>query len=83
MYKLLISIFLCSCVSLSTHEKSLKKIKELEFESMSCQLDISEFQRLISKLEEEQYKNLICRKKIYKCSVNLSEAYEFLHDTIE
>ena len=83
MYKLLISILLCSCVSLSTHEKSLKRIKELEVESMSCQMDIAEFQRLMSKLEEEQFRNSICKRKVYKCSLRLSEAYEFLHDTIE
>ena len=83
MYKLLISIFLCSCVSLSTHEKSLKKIKELEFESMSCQLDIAEFQRLMVKLEEEQFRNSICKRKVYKCSLRLSEISEFLHESIE
>ena len=83
MYKLLISIFFCSCVSLSTHEKSLKRIKELEFESMSCQLDITEFQRLMVKLEEEQFRNSICKRKVYKCSLRLSEISEFLHESIE
>ena len=83
MYKLLISIFLCSCVSLSTHEKSIKRIKELEFESMSCQLDAAEFQNSMARLEEEKFKNLICKRKVYKCTSKLSEVYEFLHEAIE
>jgi len=83
MYKLLISIFLCSCVSLSTHEKSLKRIQKLEFESMSCQLDASEFQNAMARLEEERFKNSICKRKVFKCSLKLSEAYEFLHESID
>tara|TARA_B100000902_G_scaffold323701_1_gene317584 strand:+ start:768 stop:1019 length:252 start_codon:yes stop_codon:yes gene_type:complete len=83
MYKVLISIFLCSCVSLSTHEKSLKRIKELEFETISCQSDIFEFQKLMSKLKEEQFRNTLCKRKVHKCSLKLGEAYEFLHESIE
>lgn len=83
MYKILISMFLCSCVSLSTHEKSLKRIKELEFESTSCQYDIFEFQSLMSKLKEEKFINTICKRKVHKCSLKLGEAYEFLHESIE
>ena len=83
MYKLLISIFLCSCVSLSTHKKSLKRIKELEFESASCRFDVSEFQKTMDRLEEEQFKNSVCKRKVYKCSLKLSEVYEFLHESID
>ena len=83
MYKILISIFLCSCVSLSTHEKSLKRIKELEFKSISCQSDIFKIQSLMSKLKEEQFRNTICKRKVHKCSLKLGEAYEFLHENIE
>ena len=83
MYKLLVSILLCSCVSLSAHEKSLKKIEALEFEVMSCQSDVNEFQRLMVKLKEEQFINLICKRKVHRCSLKLSEAYEFLHESID
>ena len=83
MYKLLISIFLCSCVSLSTHEKSLKRIKALEFESASCRFDVTEFQKTMDRLEEEQFKNSVCKRKVYKCSLKLSEVYEFLHESID
>ena len=82
MYKLLISIFLCSCVSLSRHEKIKKKIEELEFEVMSCQADVTEFQRVMLKLEEEQLKNKMCKKKVHRCSLKINEMYEFLHNPI-
>lgn len=83
MYKILACVFLCSCVSLSKHEKIKNKIKELEFEVESCQADTSEFQRIMFKLEKEQLKNKICKKKFYKCSLKVNEMYEFLNNPID
>tara|TARA_B100000035_G_C20753318_1_gene444983 strand:+ start:206 stop:475 length:270 start_codon:yes stop_codon:yes gene_type:complete len=80
MYKLLLSILLCSCVSLSTHKKNLKEIKNLEFEVASCNADIQEFQRLMLKLEEANFRNKICKQRVHKCSLQLEEVYEILND---
>tara|TARA_B100000085_G_scaffold71547_1_gene64151 strand:- start:306 stop:563 length:258 start_codon:yes stop_codon:yes gene_type:complete len=81
MYKLLLSILLCSCVSLSTHKKALKEIKNLEYEVASCNADTMEFQRLMLKLEEAEFRNKICKQRVHKCSLQLEEAYEILNDT--
>ena len=81
MYKLLLSILLCSCVSLPKYKKSLKKIEALEFEAASCRVDIQEFQRLMLKLEDTSYENKICKQRVYKCSLQLEEMYEILNDT--
>ena len=83
MYKLLLSILLCSCVSLSTHEKSLKQIEHLEYEAASCRADVEEFQRLILQLEEANFRNKICKQRVHKCSLQLEELYELLNDTRE
>ena len=80
MYKLLFSILLCSCASLSEHEKSLEKIKRLEFEAASCRADVEEFQRLILKLEEADLRNRLCKQKVHRCSLQLEEVYEHLND---
>tara|TARA_B100000927_G_C16177635_1_gene354024 strand:- start:215 stop:472 length:258 start_codon:yes stop_codon:yes gene_type:complete len=80
MYKLLLSILLFSCVSLSEHEKNLKTIKNLEFEASSCRADVQEFQRLMLKLEEANLKNKICKRRVHKCSLQLEEMYEILDD---
>ena len=80
MYRLLLSILLCSCVSLSTHKKSLKTIKNLEFEASSCRADVQEFQRVMLKLEEANLKNKICKRKVHRCSLQLEELYEILDD---
>ena len=81
MYKLLLSFFLCSCVSLSTHKKSLKEIKNLEFEVASCNADTEEFQRLKLKLEESEFVNWVCKQRVHRCSLQLENAYEILNDT--
>jgi len=81
MYKLLLSILLCSCVSLSTHKKSLKEIEHLKYEVTSCNADTMEFQRLMLKLEEADFRNKICKQRVHKCSLQLEEAYEILNDT--
>ncbi len=83
MYKLLLSILLCSCVSLSTHEKSLRTIKNLEFEAASCRADTQEFQRLMLKLEEANFNNDICEQRVHKCSLQLEEAYEMCDDAAD
>ena len=80
MYKLLLTILLCSCVSLSKHKKSLKTIENLEFEASSCRADVQEFQRLMLKLEEANLKNKICNRRVHKCSLQLEELYEILDD---
>lgn len=67
---------------MSNHEKSLNKIKELEFEVVSCQADVVEFQKLMMRLKEEQFKNKLCRNKVHRCSLKVSEMYEFLHKPI-
>ena len=81
MYRLLLSILLCSCVSLSTHEKSLKQIEHLKYETASCRADVEEFQKLMLKLEEADYRNEICKQRVHKCSLQLEELYELLNDT--
>lgn len=81
MYKLLLSILLCSCVSLSTHKKSLLEIKNLEYEAAACRADVEEFQRLILKLDEANFRNEICKQRVHKCSLQLEELYELLNDT--
>jgi len=80
MYKLLLSILLCSCVSLSKHKKSLKIIENLEFEAASCRADVQEFQRLMLKLEEADLQNKVCKQRVHKCSLQLEEMYEILDD---
>ena len=60
-----------------------KKIEELEFEVKSCQADTAEFQRLMLKLEEVQFKNKLCKRKIHRCSLKINEMYEFLNRPID
>ena len=83
MYKLLVSILLCSCVSLSKHERSLKKIEDLQIKIAKCQADTYEYQNLILLLKEEKFKNELCKRKVHQCSLKINEMYDFLHKPID
>ena len=82
MYKLLVSILLCSCVSLSKYERSVKKIEDLQIKIAKCQTDAYEYQNLILLFKEEKFKNELCKRKVHRCSLKINEMYDFLHKPI-
>lgn len=58
---------LSSCVSYSTHQKSLKKIKDLEFEVKTCSSDIYEFENLMMKYRGAIYDKQLCERRLKSC----------------
>ena len=58
---------LTSCVSHATHQKSLSKIRELEFEVETCSSDMHEFETLMMKYRGAVYDKQLCEKRLKSC----------------